>query len=341
MDAKTITAGAQRRIPSGPNALKIATFLFFLAVSFGAAQALADFGWTYAAALSGPAVMLAKAATVAAVMALATVNAVVMLGMAVLAHEAVHRMLFRSRFWNECWGGLLSALALIPFHANRQFHLTHHAHAHQPGLDPENEMHDGSFLKAFFVGSTQGLYVQYRTWLKQLTGQSGRKGQARKALLDLIWVLVAGVLYFGLPPVFGVSPLVSSLPMILSFPLVFSFRALSDHYGVPAVQSLEKTRREILDPDDPWRPSERRVTGWVVRTHPFMEWVWSNVNYHEVHHKFPYLPHSQLRAAFEATREELPYLVVNGYIHSLLRLRTQRYYSQEEDVAPLLTCRPS
>ena len=45
-------------------------------------------------------------------------------GMGILAHDGVHRVLFRNPFWNELGGGLLSALALLPFYANRQFHLT-------------------------------------------------------------------------------------------------------------------------------------------------------------------------------------------------------------------------
>src|ERR1051325_1260280 len=53
---------------------------------------------------------------------LAIVEVVILTGMGVLAHDAVHRVLFRTAFWNELWGGLLSALVLIPFQANPQVH---------------------------------------------------------------------------------------------------------------------------------------------------------------------------------------------------------------------------
>src|SRR4051812_6123004 len=38
----------------------------------------------------------------------AVVDVVLLTGMGVLAHDAVHRVLFRSAFWNEFWGGLLA-----------------------------------------------------------------------------------------------------------------------------------------------------------------------------------------------------------------------------------------
>ncbi len=120
----------------------------------------------------------------------------------VLAHEAVHRVLFKSVFWNEFWGGLLSAFALIPFNANRQFHLTHHSYAHQPGLDPENAQHEHSFIYAATVGSALALNAQYVLLLQNLKrlGDMGAMQFALFArdvaclglrLLDLFW-LAAG-----------------------------------------------------------------------------------------------------------------------------------------------------
>jgi len=87
------------------------------------------------------------------ILGMAVWHGILILGMGVLAHDAVHKVLFRSLYWNELWGGLLSAFTLVPFYANRQIHLTHHGYAHQPGLDPENEMHNHSFLYAGTIGS--------------------------------------------------------------------------------------------------------------------------------------------------------------------------------------------
>ena len=79
------------------------------------------------------------------------------------------------------------------------------------------------------------------------------------------------------------------------------------------------------------------MTGWVVLTAPWLEWLWSHVNYHEVHHKYPYLSHNHLPRVFEATRAHHPYLVVHGYWRSLGLLKKRRYYASAEDVRPFLT----
>lgn len=243
---------------------------------------------------------------------LGVVDAVLLTGMGVLAHDAVHRVLFRSAFWNEFWGGLLSALTLIPFHANRQFHLTHHGYAHQPGLDPEDAMHHHSFAYAATIGSLVGLKEQYRLFFANLR-QLGDRRCAGRALKDAAFLVSAGAVYFWLPPLLGVSLAVTVVPMILAFPLVFSFRALSDHYGIPAV------RRETRD----------EASGWVVLTAPWLEWLWSHVNYHEVHHKYPYLSHRYLPQVFAATQSQQPYFVVRGYWRSLLDSRRRNYYATD------------
>ena len=116
---------------------------------------------------------------------------------------------------------------------------------------------------------------------------------------------------------------------------------MSDHYGIPPLVREIKKRKDILDADEEtWHAdSERRqreVSGWVVLTAPWLEWLWSHVNYHEVHHKYPYLSHRYLPQVFAATRAQHPYLVVRGYWRSLLNLRQRRYYASAEDVRPFL-----
>ena len=271
----------------------------------------------------------------------ALVNGVLMLGMAALAHDAVHKVLFRSAFWNEFWGGLLSALALIPFHANRQFHLAHHSHAHQPGLDPENEMHNHSFLAAALAGPFIGLFVQYRLFALNILRSSNARFASR-AIADAISMFAAGLIYFFLVPTLGMSLQSTVMPMLLLFPAVFTWRALSDHYGIPPLVREPKNRGEISEADEEaWhQESVRRrqeVSGWVVITHPWLEWLWSHVNYHEVHHKYPYLSHQYLPQVFEVTRHQHPYLVVDGYWKSMFNLSRQKYYAAQEDVRPFLT----
>ena len=267
---------------------------------------------------------------------LAVADVVLLTGMGVLAHDAVHRVLFRSAFWNEFWGGLLSAVALVPFQANRQFHLTHHSYAHQPGFDPEEAMHHRPFLYAATVGSVVGLKEQYRLFFANLLHPGDRRRAAR-ALKDAGFLGLAGAIYFGLVPALGISLVVTVVPMLLVFPLVFAFRALSDHYGIPPIERGIRKREDVFDADeDSWNADRERrqqeVSGWVVLTAPWLEWLWSHVNYHEVHHKYPYLSHHYLPQVFAATRTQHPYLVVHGYWRSLLNLRRRSYYSTPEQV---------
>lgn len=268
-----------------------------------------------------------------ALLLLALLNSVIILGMGILAHDAVHRVLFRNGFCNELVGGLLSALALIPFYANRQFHLTHHSYAHQPDRDPEQRMHDRPFLLALTHGSLVALQLQYRILFGNLFRRFGDSRYRARVLKDLALMGCAALFYFVLVPAAGVNPLYSLLPTLLVLPLVFGYRALSDHYGIPPVQRRGGRAEAVLEAEgSAWQSSQRsvreQVSGWVILTHPLLEWVWSHVNYHEVHHKFPWLSHGHLKRAFEETRSELPYIVARGYTANLLRLARCAYYGE-------------
>src|SRR5690606_16898562 len=131
---------------------------------------------------------------------LATFNSAVIIGMGILAHDAVHKVLFRRGWANELVGGLLSSLALIPFYSNRQFHLTHHSYAHQPDRDPEQQMHDRPFLIALTHGSLVALQLQYRILFCNLFRRFGDRRYRGRVLKDLALMGVAALFYFVLVP---------------------------------------------------------------------------------------------------------------------------------------------
>jgi fatty acid desaturase len=329
-----IPAPDEQAIPSAENLFKAALFPVAILASFFAAQAGTV---TIEANLPGWTGATLKWAFVAL---LGVWNCVLLTGMGALAHDAVHRVLLRTPSCNELAGGLLSALALLPFCANRQFHLTHHSYAHQPGLDPENEMHDHPFWYALTVGSVIALGLQYRTLLRGLI-RIREPGHAARAAKDLLSLAVAASFYFVWVPALGLSLAYTVVPMLLALVPVFAWRALSDHYGVPPTANAA-ARREIFDTDpDRWEEDvakrRREVSGWVVLTSPWLEWLWSHVNYHEVHHKYPWLSHAHLKAAFEATRDSQPYLVVKGYWRSLANLSLSKYYGTRERTQAFLT----
>jgi fatty acid desaturase len=335
MSTTVIPRPQEQVIPAGRNLFKAATLFGLLFASYFLTQWVA--GAIEAAAWTPWLGMAVKWLFVAA---MAVWHCALIIGMGILAHDAVHRVLFRSPFWNELGGGLLSAMALLPFYANRQFHLTHHSYAHQPGLDPENGMHHHSFRFAATAGSLVALALQYRILFQNLL-RIGDPRYRERVILDLLFLVEAGVIYFGLVPALGLSLSLTVIPMLLLLPPVFAWRALSDHYGIPAIERAAN-KGPVLDVDaEAWhRDRDRRsreVSGWVVLTHPWLEWLWSHVNYHEVHHKYPWLSHVYLPGVFQATRDSQPYLVIHGYWRSFLRLRHRQYYDSREATRPFLS----
>ncbi|MFO7594505.1 MAG: fatty acid desaturase [Pseudomonadota bacterium] len=247
-------------------------------------------------------------------------------GLGVLAHDAVHKVLFGRLWLNELAGGIISAFSLLPFNANRRFHLLHHRFSHQRDRDPEQPMHKHNLLFAISGGSLIALFLQYRMLLSNLFAASSEQQRRFGAVKDLIYLSMGFGSYFILLPWFGLDPLYTFVPLFLTLPVVFGIRAISDHYGLPEV--VQKRPQQ-----DAAAPESNRILyevgGWVILTHPFIEWLWSNVNYHEVHHKFPYLSHRYLKSTFAATRNALPYAVADGYLRNLWRHRKRRYYQPD------------
>lgn len=327
----------EQTIPSAANLFKALLLFALLFGSFYLAVAGAD--WLDAHGGNG---LWTAAIKWTWIGVLAIANVVLLVGMGVLAHDAVHRVLFRVPFWNELGGSLFSAAAFIPFYANRQFHLTHHSTAHQPGRDPENVMHERSFLMAVSAGSVIALFEQYRYLLNNLRPVAGRRRTGRVVKDALSLAVIGSVYFWAMPARLGLPLAYTVLPTLAMFPLVFGWRALSDHYAIPPIERAARSTQPVLDVDEEaWHRDrdqrQREITGWVVLTHPWLEWLWSHVNYHEVHHKYPWLSHRYLKPVFEATRATQPYLVVNGYWRSFWNLRHRSYYGTRADMRRFLS----
>jgi fatty acid desaturase len=330
-----IPSPKEQRLPVAENLFKTALLLALLLASFyGADRAVSALD---AAALPGAESLLAKTAVV---LSLALVNGILLMGLGALAHDSIHRAFLPSRFWNDLLGGTLTALLLIPFYANRQFHLTHHRHAHQPGRDPEEAMNRHGFLYAATAGQLVALNAHGRIWLANFRQRRDAR-YAGRAWKDLGFMATASAIYFGLVPALGISVFVSVLPAMPAFMLVAAFRGLADHYGVPpvlratqnagAAQNDERRLDRDEEPDSAQRgPRQREAVAWIVLTPAWLQWLWSHVNYHEVHHKYPYLSHRHLPQAYAATRDTLPYRVVRGYWRLLWRQRKLSYHSAPE-----------
>lgn len=333
MSDVAIPGPKEQIIPAASNLFKAVTLFAMLMGSFALTQWLVTLIESFTA-VSPALVFIAKWAMVSV---MAVIDVMILIGMGVLAHDAVHRVLFRNQFLNELVGGILSALAFLPFYANRQFHLTHHSYAHQPGLDPENSMHNRSLWQAMTLGSVVALLLQVKVMFKNILRICDLR-YASRAIKDIM--LMSGMVYFyffALPSL-GISAWYTAVPILALFPPVFGVRAMSDHYGLPANIRRSAMAEETMDADEDAalalrEQRQREVSGWVVITSPWLAWLWSNVNYHEVHHKYPWLSFRYLPQAFAATQSKHAYLVVKGYWRSLFMLRNRKYYCQPEEVA--------
>ena len=258
-----------------------------------------------------------------------TLASIALQGLGILGHDAVHKALLKNKWANEIAGTFVSTFALLPFSSNRQFHLTHHRFSHQKNLDPEQPMHNHTLWFSITVGSLIGLLIQYQILIINIFTRLFDKRYFVPILLDVFFLSSAIYFYFILLPLNGIPVEHSLLPMYLTLPVIFGIRAISDHYGLPAAATKEERAAN---------GNQNEVSGWVIITSPLLEWMWSNVNYHEVHHKFPYLSHVYLKPTFMATREQIPYVVVNGYLRNLWRHRKRHYYQielPESDEIPL------
>jgi len=260
-------------------------------------------------------------------------------GLGVLAHEGIHRIFCRSPFWNELLGGVLSAFAFLPFYANRQFHLTHHSYTHQEGMDPEEVMHNHPFWYACTVGAMVAFKEQFRLMLINLSQVSNWKYFSR-GLKDVALMSFAIWVYFWVVPSFGISVWYSVVPMLIAIMPVFTLRAISDHHGIPNVVRAKRRREEVYEADKKHWDKEvslrdKELSSWIILTYPWMDWLWSHINYHEVHHRYPYVSHVYLKDIFRATHGKEPYLVVHGFIRSLINQAGRSYYGKPTDKTPL------
>lgn len=113
----------------------------------------------------------------------------------VMAHEAVHGHLARSRRWNAWWGRLALLPVMVTYSKFRRTHLLHHAHTNDPQRDPDYFLHtDREWelpLRALLMPH------QWALWLR-------RRGQftRRDALAHLLtwlstWSVYGVLIYFA------------------------------------------------------------------------------------------------------------------------------------------------
>ncbi len=322
---------SEQRIPTFDNFLKASILLGLFGLTLWMTQAL--LGWL-TISLAGFPPLLQNIAAGAVIVVSAVVTALFISAQGAIAHEGIHRVLCRNRFLNDLFGGFLSALVVfLPFYANRKWHLEHHGETHEHGIDPEEALHGHGFWIAFLFGGPIAIWQHYKIVFAFLTDRGPkRRTRVFEGLKDLGFVGAAVAFYFVLLPALGVNVFVTVLPMFAIGPLIYSFRAVCDHYGVPELaESIAYVKRQRPQLDRLGR--FRVVDSWVILTNPFLNWLWSHLNYQQVHHRYPFLSHVYLPEIYETTKDYQPYLVARGYLDCLRTIRSRPYYTRPEEVA--------
>jgi fatty acid desaturase len=108
------------------------------------------------------------------VLSLAIINAILVMGLGILGHEAAHKGLLKNKFWNDFGGGMFMSFLLIPFYSFKEFHLTHHRYTHIADKDPEEPVNNHSAFLALTIGPQIGLGIHYKSLVDYLLNDSAK-----------------------------------------------------------------------------------------------------------------------------------------------------------------------
>jgi fatty acid desaturase len=214
------------------------------------------------------------------------------LGFAILMHDAAHRVLLRSRRWNDRIGNWLCAYPIwSDLHPYRAYHLVHHAKNWTPE-DPD--------LALAAKHPVTRASMRRKVW-RDLSGRTGRKfaraafqrsfgsyrrsARARRATHGFLITnacLLAGLAALGHAELY---PLWVGA-WLTTHTLVARIRSIAEHGMVP-------------DPADPLRNTRTTLASWWERL--FL--APNRVNFHLEHHLIMTVPHYHLPRLHRLLRE--------------------------------------
>jgi fatty acid desaturase len=197
------------------------------------------------------------------------------LGLAILMHDAAHKLLMADSALNDRLGTWLCAYPVIADLAlYRPYHLTHHRFV-QSAQDPD------LVLSAPFP-TTRASFR--RKVLRDLSGQTALKqrgAQWRAARKAGIWqtlhgpILTNAALFALLASVgyWWLYPALWLVPLFTAYQLLTRIRNIAEHAMVP-------------DNEDDFRNARTTLAGWAERAFVAPYWV----NYHVEHHALMFVP---------------------------------------------------
>ena len=220
------------------------------------------------------------------------------LGLAILMHDAAHRLLFRNAALNDWTGAWLCGAPVgAKLGAYRPYHLSHHRYT-QTEKDPDLA------LSAPFPISRQSFWRKVRRDILGVTGYQRRKEQLRVAmgsqgtpstrlrrlLLEEKEFLLFNAALWGLLALIGywwLYPTLWLLPLLTWYQLISRIRNIAEH----AV---------VTDNMDPLRNTRTTLTNRWMRLVLAPYWV----NYHLEHHLLVFTPCWKLPTAHRMLRNK-------------------------------------
>ncbi len=229
----------------------------------------------------------------------------------VQGHEGTHDLISRNRSVNDFLSWFTLGLAGISAEAHRRFHLDHHHYAHT-AQDPEYQFFDRVVRGVpgwayFFIPVFAQIGVNAYGLQMKMPAEVRRRILLELAGAALLHAAIAFALGWRRYLLFIVVPMATGLYV------ASVLRSVTEHHDVTTGSEWTNARSIV--------------------THPLIEFLWSNVNYHLEHHLYPSVPYHalpELRRALTPDYQAHESNVANGYGRTALTLlRDPRHFASK------------
>jgi fatty acid desaturase len=249
-----------------------------------------------------------------------------------LIHDAGHRSIFKSTFWNDVAGTLCAAVITFPYSTWKKQHNAHHANTNAQGEDPDLEIPfvftEDEYKEA---GGIIRFIRRYQMWLYYPLGSFVSITYRTKAFLyyakhlddpririEAVIMAVGLVMWYLAPFVF--FPFWKALGFFVIYNATAGFIMLSvfapNHKGMPQIG--KDTKISFLE--------QQIIVARNLRSNPLVEYVYLGLNYQIEHHLFPACPRNKLKKIRPyllgiAEEHEIPYLEMGALESAIFILK--------------------
>ncbi len=210
-------------------------------------------------------------------------------GFTVLQHECGHRNAYKNDGWNRLVGCALAWFIFMPYTTFKECHRRHHRYLGDPEHDPDEWNYTG--------GRARWIPVRIATFVPRFIFMSLTRYTTdvrNKVITELVFNLVTWtMLIIGSwqLELFNEFLLIFALPLFLLAAIINPLSRGYEHW--PLARIAEDDRDSRLD--------IAKTT--ISVTHPFVSWIWANINYHVEHHVYPGVPFYNLPRVAELMKK--------------------------------------